>query len=53
MARQNKFYGTGKNTENNVIDAGNLLTVGDTFHKISKRAKADANTFDINCFLDP
>lgn len=53
LVSENSLYFTGRDTENNVIDAGNLLILGDTFHKLSKRARADANPFDINDFMDP
>ena len=44
---------TAKNTESSVIDAENLIFISDTFQKVSKKGKSEANLFDINDFLDP
>jgi hypothetical protein len=51
--RSPKSNDTGDNVGINVLDAKNMLTLTDTVYKISKKDRADANTFDINDFLEP
>ena len=36
-----------------MIDAENLIFISDTFQKVSKKGKSEANLFDVNDFLDP
>jgi hypothetical protein len=35
------------------MDATNLLLVSDNLYRLSKKERANANTFDINEFLEP